>query len=90
MKFATPKVNRTRNFEGVQASEVAGRLLRRGVQHLNNPMVDAIFEEMSPEIEGLLERHLGDSEIDLASVNAGLNRAGRVMQRVNARRGQTS
>ena len=74
-------------MEGVQASEVAGRLLRKGVQRLGNPMVEAIFEEMQPEIEGLLSQHLGDSEIDLASVNAGLNRAGRVIQRVqNSRR----
>jgi hypothetical protein len=87
MRHVSPKVNRTVVVEGVQASELAGRLLRKAIQRTNNPMVEAIFEEMSPEINGLLSKHLGDSEVDLAAMSAGLNRAGRVIQRVaNARR----
>ena len=50
-------------------------------------MMEAIFEEMSPEIDGILQKHLGGNEVDLETMQNGLARAGRVMQKIaNARR----
>ncbi len=49
--------------------------------------MDAIFEEMSPEIDDLLQKHLAGQEVDLEVMQNGLTRAGRVMQQIaNARK----
>jgi len=45
-------------------------------------MVEAIFEEMGPEIDGLLKKHLGSLEVDLTQIQNGLDRVGRVAQKI--------
>lgn len=91
MKHHAPRVNSASSgHSGPTMDQLAGRVLRKGVQRLNNPMVAAIVEEMGPEIDELLAEHLGDQEIDLTRISAGLDRTGRILARVaerNARQG---
>ena len=92
MRNHSPKVNnpveRESNPGRVHADELVGHVLRNVVQrHVKNPMVEAIMDEMGPEIDATLRQVCGDSTVDLETLQNGLNRAGRVMQRVaNGRR----
>jgi hypothetical protein len=92
MRHHSPKVNnpieRDENPGRVHADELVGHVLRNVVQrHVSNPAVEAILEEMGPEIDGVLRQVCGGSTVDLEQLQNGLNRAGRVMQRVaNGRR----
>lgn len=91
MKYTTPKVNgASRGGPKVNTGELVGRALRGVVRHVKNPVVEAIFEEMSPEIDEILQVHLKGSEVDLETLQNGLNRAGRVIQRIANQRRQTA
>ena len=82
-----PKVNNSSDRPKVNTGDLVGHVLRKAVSHSKNPMMEAIFEEMSPEIDGILQKHLGGNEVDLETMQNGLARAGRVMQKIaNARR----
>lgn len=87
MRFSSPRVN---SPQGIGADELAGHVVRRVVQHVKNPVVEAIFEEMGPELNSLLKRSLGDAQVDLTKVHQGLNRAGRVMQRIAEKQRRTA
>ena len=81
MRHQSPRVNS--KGPTVHADEIAGHVLRSAVQRgVKNPMVEAIFEEMGPEIDGLLKRHLGSVEVDLTQMQNGLDRVGRVAQKI--------
>jgi hypothetical protein len=87
MKHSSPKVNNATKGPTVNTGTLVGHVLRKAVQHTKNPVVEAIFEEMGPEIDGILQEHLSGHEVDLAVMQNGLNRVGRVIQRVsNARK----
>ncbi len=84
MKHASPKVNSPKG-PTINTGHLVGHVLRRVAK--KNPVMDAIFEEMSPEIDDLLQKHLAGQEVDLEVMQNGLTRAGRVMQKIaNARK----
>jgi len=88
MKHPSPKVN---NPNSVNAGELVGKVLHRAAQQTRNPFVEALFDEMRPEIDGLLRTHLQGHEVDLTQMHNGLNRAGRIVQRLaNAQRRATA
>jgi hypothetical protein len=85
MKHTAPKVNNSR--EASPVSRMAGKLIKHGVSRIANPFVQAIVEEMEPEIDSLLSKHVGD--VDLSGVGAIANRAGSVLRRVSEKRSVT-
>lgn len=85
MSHQSPKVNNPHESPKVNTGALVGRALRKVVERTKNPVVEAIFEEMGPEIDGLLQQHLGNREVDeerLVAMQNGLNRAGRVVQKI--------
>lgn len=81
-----PKVNNRPASEGsARTSEVVTHIIRGASRRIGNPMVEALIEEMTPEINGILRNQLGDSEVDLSKMHHNLNRAGRVLERINRR-----
>ena len=87
MKGQAPKINPPR-AEGPTVADVAAHVLRRVAKR--NPLAEAIVDEMSPEIEGVLQKHLGGTEMDLSGVSDVISRANGVIQRVAQKGGKTA
>jgi hypothetical protein len=87
MKHQAPRVmGDGSQQEGPGVDQLVGHVIRKMVPKVNNPVVEAIFDEMSPEIDGLLKKHLGGQHVDVTKMANAMDRAGRVIQRVQERR----
>ena len=91
MRYAAPILDEGQpQAEGPRVDELVGHVLRKVVPKVGNPLVEAIFEEMSPEIGGLLKKHLGQRHVDVGAMANGLERANRVMGKIAERRRKTA
>ena len=76
MKHQAPIIDDPQAGPGFDS--IAEKVVRNIVSR--NPLMAAVYEEMEPEVQGLLKEHLGNQNINLASIHAVTQRGARIVR----------
>ena len=78
MRYRAPVVDDPNAGPGL--NDIAAHVVRKVVSQ--NPIASAIYEEMEPEINGLLKEAVGNHKPDMKAIHDVTSRTGRVIQRI--------
>lgn len=78
MRYRAPIIDDPTTGPGL--NDIAAHVVRKVVSQ--NPIASAIFEEMEPEINGLLKHAVGNHKPDMKAIHDVTSRTGRVIQRI--------
>ena len=78
MRYRAPIIDDPTTGPGL--NDIAAHVVRKVVSQ--NPIASAIFEEMEPEINGLLKHAVGNHQPDMKAIHDVTSRTGRVIQRI--------
>jgi len=66
--------------------ELAGKLLDVAVKHVKDPLMEAVYEEISPDAKEVISHHLKRYEKHVPKIREAMQRGARIVERVAQKR----